>query len=188
MGLVALYRGDPLEARRLLTESLRRCVELKEKRLLARNCTYLAETALWEGLLDEAEQWLAQSLAYHVDPQWITMHEVARLWVAARLATAQQQYLRAATLFGLADQAHSQVHYAIAGPMRALADAALATVQAALEPAVFAEAFAAGQQMSLEEAFATILAPGSFAGGIADIPLNHQSSIQRNVGFWSPMA
>jgi len=41
--------------------------------------------------------------------------------------------------------------------MRALADSALATVQSALEPAAFAEAFALGQQMSLAEAFATLL-------------------------------
>ena len=47
----------------------------------------------------------------------------------------------------------------IAQPMRALADAALTTVQTALEPAAFAEAFAAGQQMTLADAFATILAP-----------------------------
>ena len=52
------------------------------------------------------------------------------------------QYLRAATLFRLADQVHRQIKYAIAGPMRALADTALATVQAALDPVVFAEAFA----------------------------------------------
>jgi hypothetical protein len=36
--------------------------------------------------------------------------------------------------------------------MRALADAALATVQSALSPAAFAEAFAAGQQMRFEAA------------------------------------
>jgi len=41
--------------------------------------------------------------------------------------------------------------------MRALADAALATVQGALEPAAFAEAFAAGQAMTLAEAFTTML-------------------------------
>ena len=43
--------------------------------------------------------------------------------------------------------------------MRSLAEAALATVRGVLNPAVFAQAFAAGQQLSLEEAFATILAP-----------------------------
>lgn len=35
----------------------------------------------------------------------------------------------------------------------------LATIQAALEPAAFAAAFAAGREMMLEGAFATILAP-----------------------------
>jgi len=40
-------------------------------------------------------------------------------------------------------------------------------VRAALDPAVFAEAFAAGQQMSLEEAFATILASMSISGVLA---------------------
>ena len=43
--------------------------------------------------------------------------------------------------------------------MRTLADAALATVRAKLDPAVFIEAFAAGQQLSLEEAFIKILKP-----------------------------
>ncbi len=45
---------------------------------------------------------------------------------------------------------HSQIHYAIAGPMGDLTDAALTSAQAALEPTVFAGACAAGQQMSLE--------------------------------------
>lgn len=80
------------------------------------------------------------------------------------LATAQQQYARAATLFGLADQMHRHVHYAVAGPMRALAEAALTLVRAALEPAVFAEAFTTGQQMTLNEAFATVLVPAGGAG------------------------
>ena len=75
------------------------------------------------------------------------------------MSTAQLQCRRAALLFGLADQAHSQIHDTIAGPMRSLADAALATVQAVLEPTVFAEAFASRQQMTLAEVFDTILAP-----------------------------
>ena len=92
LGLVTLYSGDVPAARSLLTESLSICIELKDKGLLARVCTYLAELSLWEGELDQAEYWLAQSLGYHADPQRITMYEVGRLFVAARLATAQQQY------------------------------------------------------------------------------------------------
>lgn len=157
LGLVTLYRGDMTAAHQCLTESLRLCIEVKAPHLLARNCTYLAETALCEEVLDEAVQWLAQSVGYHAEPDSITTTELQRLWVAARLAMAQQQYTRAATLFGLAEHMHGQIHHTIGGPIRALADAALATVQAALEPAAFAEAFAAGQQMTLEEAFVTLL-------------------------------
>jgi predicted ATPase/DNA-binding SARP family transcriptional activator len=159
LALVILYSGNVTEARRLLTESLHLCLELKYKTWLAHSCTYLAETALWEGTVDEAAQWLAQSLGYHTKPRWITIYEVERLWVAARLATAQQQYQRAATLFGLAEQISSRLDYVVTGPRRLAVDTALATVQAALDPAAFAEAFAVGQQMSLEEAFATLLAP-----------------------------
>lgn len=161
LGLVTLYGGDAMEARRLLSESLRLCLGLKDKKLLARLCTYLAEVDLFEGKLNQAEQWLAQSLAYHADPRRITIYEVERLWVAARLATAQQNYGRAATLFGLAEQAHSTIHHVIAGSMRVLASEGLATVRAALESARFTEAFSAGEHLSLEEAYATLLAPTS---------------------------
>ncbi|MFZ4657549.1 MAG: ATP-binding protein [Caldilineaceae bacterium] len=159
LAIITLYESEGIEARRLVTESLHLCIERKEKNYLARNYLYRAEVALWEKELEQSEQWLRQSLAYHSDPHRITVYEVMQLWVTARLATAQQHYQHAATLFGLADQAHSQIHYSIAGPMRALADHALTTVQAALEPAVFARAFAAGQRMPLEGAFTTLFAP-----------------------------
>jgi hypothetical protein len=139
---------------------------MKSRKCSARVCTYLAEVALWEGKVDESEQWLTQSLAYDANPHQITIYEVGRLFVFARLATAQQKYQRAATLFGLADQAHNQVHYAIVGPIRALADGALATVREALDPADFAEAFTAGQLLSLEKAFATILTQSKLREGL----------------------
>jgi hypothetical protein len=121
----------------------------------------LAETALWEGDLAQAAVWLGQSLTYQAAPQRITVIELQRLFIAGRLAAAQGHYQRAATLFGLADAAHRQLHRVYAGPMLPLVNAALATVREALDPAVFAEAFATGQQLSLEDAFATILAPSS---------------------------
>ncbi|MCE7986032.1 MAG: XRE family transcriptional regulator [Caldilinea sp. CFX5] len=157
LGLVTLYRGDAAEAHRLLQESLRLCTELKDQFFLTQVYTYLVELALWAGKLGEAEQWLRQSLAYYSEPHRITLYDVERLLIIVRLATAQQQYLRAATLFGLAEQISNRLHYPAVGPLRTLADTALATVQTALEPAAFAAAFAAGQQMALEEAFATIL-------------------------------
>ncbi|MFN8493297.1 MAG: helix-turn-helix domain-containing protein [Caldilineaceae bacterium] len=159
LALVSLYAGQLSEAHRLLDASLRLCLELKDNYFLKCVFAYQAEVALWEEKVDQAEAVLARSLAYETETRRINVYELQRLWVAARLATAQQQYARAATLFGLADQAHSQIHNAIGGPMRTLAADALATVREALDPTVFAAAFAAGQQLSLEEAFATLLAP-----------------------------
>ena len=161
LGLVTLYCGDPAAARLLLVDTLRLCLDLNDGWFLGRVCTYLAETALWEGGLDEAEHWLAQALTYHAHPRLIKIDYIESFLVAARLAAAQGAYLRAATLFGLADGIRSPVHYELVGPARQLAEAALARVRTALDPALFDEAFTAGQQLSLEEAFATILAPGS---------------------------
>jgi hypothetical protein len=172
LGLATLYQGDVSAARRLLLENLRLCTELKDKGLLARVCTYLTEVALWEGEVDRAAQWLAQSLDYHTRPRRITIYTVERLFVAARLATAQQQYQRAATLFGLAEAVGRQLHAVPAAPMESLVETALAAVREALEPADFAEAFAAGQQMSLEEAYATILATSHSASSLATAAQN----------------
>src|SRR6266508_3502906 len=163
LGFVTLYTGDVARARGILTASLRLCTELGDRMFLARTMTFLAETALWEGQVDEAADWLAQSLRQEADPGIIIIYEVVRLYIAAHLATAQRQYRRAAALFGLAEQANSQIHHAYAGPLRTQTDVALATVRAALDPAVFAEAFAAGQQLSLKQAFATILHPTAIA-------------------------
>lgn len=161
LGLVLLYRGRTAEARRVLDESWQLCLQSKNKVFQARACAYLAELALWEGEVEQAAHWLAQSLEHQMTPARFTIFQVGRLLLAARLATAQQQYQRAATLFGFADQVHSHIHYVIGGPMRALANEARATVQSILEPAVFAEAFAAGQQMELAEALPSLLALSS---------------------------
>ncbi len=160
LALVTAYLGEIEEAKRLLDDSLYVCIELKDKRFLAQIALYLAELALMAGDVEETKQQLHKILNYQsVIPK--TIDQVQFFFVAARLATTQQHYQRAATLFGLAEQAHSQIHHVIGGTMRSLADAALATVQTTLEPVVFAEAFAAGQQMPLVEAFATILMPSS---------------------------
>jgi predicted ATPase/transcriptional regulator with XRE-family HTH domain len=161
LGLVTLYRGDVPEARRLLADSLRLSLELNDGWFLARVCAYLAELALWEGELEAAEGWLAQSLSHRTGIRLTMMDQIERVLVTARLARAQGAHLRAATLFGLADAMCTSIRYEPAGPARRLADAALATVRAALDPARFAEAFAAGQRLSFEEAFATILVPGA---------------------------
>ena len=160
LAIVMLYAGDVMEARRLLTETLDICAGLRGNLLYARVYTYLAETALWERKLDEAEQWIAQSLLYHANPRWVRIELVECLWVAARLAAVQQQYQRAANLFGLAEQLGSQIRCAPVEPIRTQITMVMATVQQELGTEHFAEAIAAGRQLSIGEAFATILASG----------------------------
>ena len=163
LGVVALYSGDAVEAQRLLHESLELSRTMNSPMYLAWNFTYLAETALWQGELDDSARWLAQALTHHARPRWIRTETVDCLWVAARLATAQHRYQRAATLFGLAEQVGSRIRYSAAQPVRPLIDAARAMVREALGEAAFDEAFAAGQNLSLDESFAVLLSVGGDA-------------------------
>lgn len=157
LGIVTLYAGDITEARRLLIDSLNLCIGLKGDLMLARVYTYLAEMALWTGALDQAEEWLAQSVNHHAHPSWIRIELVECICVAARLATAQLHFSRAAILFGLAEQLRGQTRYELVEPIRSLYDSSLAKVRNALGVDRFAEAFAAGEQISLDKAFSTVL-------------------------------
>jgi hypothetical protein len=86
------------------------------------------------------------------------------LLVAAQLATAQQNYHQAATLFGFADKIQSQSHYTLAAPVRTRLESALATVRTALSDALFTEIFRAGQRLPLSEGFATVSASCGASG------------------------
>lgn len=141
----------------LLHESLQRSLEQKNKFSLGPRLPLFGGACLVGRGSHAAEQWLRQCLGYQAKSPRITIDDVQRLWVAARLATVKERYTFAATLFGLAESTHSQIHHVIGGPIRALADDALSTVQAELGPTAFAEAFATGQAMTLEGTFATIL-------------------------------
>ncbi len=162
LALVTLYHHDATGARRLLMECLTEWSNMRNQFHTAQVCIYLAETALWEEDCAEAERWLAQCLSYRCDPRLMGSAVVNCLFVAARLAVARQHYQRAATLFGLAEAARNNAHYTLVEPVRTQIDDALTKVRAALEPALFAETFASGQQLSISEAFATIL-PEMFA-------------------------
>jgi hypothetical protein len=157
LALTTLYHFDAIEARRLLLESLEIWTNIRDKLHLSRTCIYLAETALWENKPEEAERWLVQCVNYHFDPRWIGIALVNGFFVAARLAVARQHYQHAAMLFGVAEVTRQRTFCTLVEPVRIQVDAALAIVQHQLEPARFAEAFVAGQQLSLIQAFAAIL-------------------------------
>ena len=160
LGIVALYTGDLHEAKALLEHSLQLCRQVKSPPFLAQVYTCLAETALWEEDWEQAAHCLAQGVASRGGTKHMFIGELFRLFTAVRLAAAQSRYLRAAILAGVTEAMQRQTHNVYAGPALPLFDTAVAQVRATLEPAVFAEAFAAGRQLSLDEAFAAILAPG----------------------------
>ena len=157
LGLVTLYHNNPKAARQLLLEALALWTNIGDTPHLAIVAIYLAETALWERRPAEAEQWLAQGLSYGIEPHWLGSALVNCFFVAARLAVARQQYQRAATLFGLAEETCRRVHYTLVEPVRAQTSNALTHTRAGLALVCYTEAFAAGEQMAPAAAFATIL-------------------------------
>lgn len=162
LALVTLYHHDATGARSLLMECLSAWSNMRNKYHAAQVYIYLAETALWEGDCAEAERWLSHCLSYRCDPRLIGSAVVNCLFVAARLAAARQHYQQAARLFGLAEAARNNAHCTLVEPVCAQINDALTKVRTALEPPLFAETFAAGQQLSITEAFTTIL-PELFA-------------------------
>ncbi len=158
LGLTMLYHNNPREARRLLLAALALWTNIRDKPYLAIVAIYLAETALWERQTAEAEQWLAQGLRDQVEPRWLGSAVVNCLHVAARLAVLREAYEWAATLFGLAEETSRRMYYTLVEPVRAQNRAALVRAQASLDLARFGAAFAAGQQMTVEDAFATLRA------------------------------
>jgi tetratricopeptide (TPR) repeat protein len=161
LALTTLYHNNTVEARRLLLESLEIWTNIRDKLYLSRICIYLAETALWEGKLDETAQWLAQCLNYQFDPRWIGIALVNGFFVAAHLAVACEHYQHAAVLFSVAEVTRQRTYCTLVEPVRIQVDAALAIVQQRLDPALFAEAHTIGQQMALPDAFSTLLAQTS---------------------------
>src|SRR5690606_25860635 len=159
LGKTKFYLGETEIAWQIFDQARQLCFEIAYHPILPNIATGLAIIALHRANFNQAEQMIGEALAGFSKTRWITAEVIDGLLTMARLATLQQQFIRAATLFGLVDQLQTQIHQSVEAPMRPLVDAALATVQAALAPEVFADAFAAGQQLSLEEAFAAILTP-----------------------------
>lgn len=157
------YLGETEAAWQLFNQAQQMCLDISYYPILPNIATGLAIIALHRADFNQAEQMIGEALAGFAKARWLTAELIEGWLTMARLATLRQHFTRAATFFGLVSRLQTELHHAIDAPMRPLIDAALAMAQTALDPTVFAEAFATGQQMSLEEAFATILTPGPVA-------------------------
>ncbi len=157
LAIATFYSGNTADAYQYLHDALHLCQGVGNDEYVARVHGYCAEIALAEGNLSQAQTHLTQSINHQTSLRWSTIEFADFLFVAARLAAQQRDYVLSATRLGLAEQIAKRIGYAGKTPMRPQIDACAAVLSGALEPTTFAEAFAAGQQMTLTEAFATIL-------------------------------
>lgn len=157
LAMATFHSGNSTDAYHYLHETLRHCQGVGNDEYVARVHGYVAEIALAEGNLMLAQTHLTASINHQAGLRWFTIEFADFLFVAARLAAQQAHYLLAATRLGLAEQIAKRIGYADKTPMRPLIDACATTIRATLASATFAEAVATGQQMTLAEAFATIL-------------------------------
>lgn len=158
LGLATLYAGDVETAHRLLIDSLEPCRAYGDPANQARAYCYLADAELWRRNVEEAKRWLAQSLTYDTEFLSGTVFEMQRVLLGARLAAATDKDLHAAHLFGAAHALGSHIHYAAQDPMVGLAESSTAEVRARLGECAFEAAYAAGEQWTLPEAHARIVA------------------------------
>lgn len=149
-----LYEGDCAGALALAQASLAYCHIMGDTVALAKTSTVLAAAALQCGDLVAAEQYVAAAGQHFAYARYVRPELVDCLYIAARLAVAQESYLRAAALFGLAHRQHREIRHRLDAPMRPLVAAALQAVRCALPPSAFAEALHRGELVSLQEALA----------------------------------
>lgn len=151
-----LYLGESEIAWQLFNQARQLCFDISYYPILPNICIGLATIAMQRTDLDQAKQMIDEALSGLVKARWVTAETVEGLLCLTRLAIARQQYIYAATTSGLVSRLQTEIHHTFDAPTRPLFEEALTTVQAALEPAVFAAALAAGQQMTMVEAFALL--------------------------------
>ncbi len=152
-----LYVGDCDGALQLARESLAFCHTMQDAVSLAKATTVLAAAALQCGDLPAATQALATAQQHFTYARFVRPELVDCLYIAARLAAAEQRYPQAAELFGLAHRLRDEIHHRLDAPMRPLVDGALEEVRRALASGAFAEAWRRGEQLSSQDVLALLV-------------------------------
>jgi hypothetical protein len=112
---------------------------------------------LQRGAFDDAELFLRESLTGCQRDRWVKPELVDCLFTAMRLATARQQFQRAAVIFGLAERLRAEIHHVLDQPVRPLVEASLEQVRSALDPADFAAARECGHVLSFRDDIVRLL-------------------------------
>jgi predicted ATPase/class 3 adenylate cyclase len=154
---VARRQGDFGQAARLNAEYVTGRRELGNRQLLANALEGQARLAWSQGDLVSAHSLHAEALAIRREAgnPLSLAHSFESF---AILAAAQQQAQRATRLFGAAERFHEALYYSELPMWRAEHDRSVGAVHAQLGEATFAQAWAEGQAMTMDQAIACALA------------------------------
>lgn len=155
MGEVKLALGETAEARVFLEESIAIARETGSAYVLAASLLFLSKVERSEGRLDDAGALVRESLEIQAvrEPRnaAFELEALAGVWIDAG------DHARAARLLGAAEAIRQTFHHRMTPVYMAAHEKDLAAVRAALGQDGFAEAWAEGRAMPLEDAVAFAL-------------------------------
>lgn len=153
LGWMSLIEGDYAQAQRRLEESLRLAQALEHKALVANALNNLGWVALDQEDYQRATPFFRESLALCRELGWL-YHVDEILEGLAVIAASRGQAIQAAQLLGAAELHREATGQPIAQQQRVRHDHVMAIVQAQLDAAAFAAAFAAGRALPIDQIIA----------------------------------
>lgn len=160
LGLALLYTGDLAGARRTLVQAWEDCIDYGGSSVMQTAALFSAEAALFDGSVEEARLWLEQSMALSAgksrDLDWRHIH---RAMLAARLAVAEGNDVRAARLYGFALAYSDRIKIGPTGPVIDTAAPTMAEVRARLGEESYRDAYEKGKDLPVQETLASLLLP-----------------------------
>ncbi|TMK73042.1 MAG: tetratricopeptide repeat protein [Actinobacteria bacterium] len=156
LGRTELARGDHERAAAVLKEGLELAVELDDTWSISVGLSALAQTALQQGDARQARTLLAEALdtaRKRGDRRLVA----ACLQTAAATAAADEDYARAARVWGAADALRQELGASLSPAERAVERVSLAPVRAALGDTEFQQEHASGRALELDDAIALAL-------------------------------
>jgi non-specific serine/threonine protein kinase len=153
LGNIAYYQGDYVQARTRQEASLALYQQLGDQRGIATLLTNLGNTLYFQGEYERARACYQESLALNRQLGH-KLHIVGSVEGLAQVAGQTGQAQRAATLFGIAAGLREASQAPLDPADRAITEQQIAHARRQLAAETFAEAWAAGQAMGLEQALA----------------------------------
>lgn len=171
LGFIAYAHGDYTNARRYLSERLSLAREFRAQQLICFALYFLACIYLRTDEQNRAEQFLIECLqiATNIGSPNFVFESLFRL---GELATVREQYRRAVQLFAAAERQRLNLAIRLDGADQREYEAARASLQSKMSAPAFAEAWADGQAMPLEQIMQSTL---SDAIGFQPMAIEHET-------------